>query len=830
MTKNPSFRSDTRYGELCKDLPMKELGEIVSALYRPLNYISKNSFANLGVVKGLEFSVMSLTKEALSLPLDPDKLRLIRELVSILKGFDSLDSFSKKVMVKKSLKVLERMRGDSETSQAPEKDISTVEFLNKTKELSTPIQVMRGVGPKLATILKRKGIETVEDALYFVPRKYEDRREIKPISRVEAGKTETVLGEIVSMEVKTSKRNGKGIFEMVVGDGSGTISAKWFVYNYRYLKSQFKKGEKVILSGEIKVYRSQTEVHHPDIEVVKDLDDSLNFNRIVPIYSESEGLPQKTIRKIMKEFVDRYSDSLVSAIPSYILRRHNLMELNAAIKRVHLPESDDDFLAFTSGRSSAYRTIIFDEFFFLGLGLALRKRGVRVEKGIAFRTTGKVRDRLIKSLPFCLTGAQRRIIAEIEEDMKSPYPMNRLVQGDVGSGKTIVALVSASVALENGYQVSIMAPTELLAEQHFWSIHHLTDRLGVKTALLTGSIKKARKDEVLKAIKDRDIGIVVGTHAVIGKTVEFNKLGLVIIDEQHRFGVIQRAMLRRKGHNPDVLVMTATPIPRTLALTVYGDLDVSILDELPPGRRPITTKLYHERERLRVYEIVREEIEKGRQAYIVYPLVEESEKLDLKDATQMSEHLQRSVFPEFRVGLLHGRMNHEEKEDIMSAFKDGNLDILVSTTVVEVGIDIPNASVIVIEHAERFGLSQLHQLRGRVGRAEKPSKCILLAQYGKSDDAKRRLKVMEKTTDGFIISEEDLAIRGPGDFWGTRQSGLPDFRVANIARDLRILEDARKEAFEVIEKDPDLTDPSHRYMKEVLRERWKGRLELASVG
>ncbi|PIZ18832.1 MAG: DNA helicase RecG [Deltaproteobacteria bacterium CG_4_10_14_0_8_um_filter_43_12] len=809
---------------------MKELGDIIAALHKPLDYVSKNSFANLEIVKGLEIHVMNLARQALSLPLDSEKVGFIQWLARNFTGFDSLDVSSKKTRVMDSLRVLERIKDDNQCPPSLEKEVPTIEFLKKRKELSTPIQFMKGVGPKLASVLKKKGIETVEDALYFLPRKYEDRRSIKSISKLEVGKTETVMGEIIALGATSYKKNRRGGFEMIVEDESGTITAKWFVYSHSHFKKMFEKGQKVILSGEIKVYRFQKEVHHPDIEVVRDTSDSLNFNRIVPVYSETEGLYQKTLRKIMKNIVDMYSDSIQSAIPSYICLRQNLIELSEAIREMHFPEHDRNLSDIVSGRSPAYRTIIFDEFFFLELGLALKKKGVTAEKGIAFDITGENRDRLIKSLPFSLTNAQKRVVAEIEEDMRCPYPMNRLIQGDVGSGKTIVALLSSLIAVENGYQVSIMAPTEILAEQHFSNIQHLTKEFGVKAILLTSSIKKTQKDKVLNAIKDGSIDITIGTHAVIQETVEFNKLGLGVIDEQHRFGVIQRAMLKRKGYNPDILVMTATPIPRTLALTVYGDLDVSILDEMPPGRRPVITKLYHERDREKVYEIVRKETEKGRQAYIVYPLVEESEKLDLKDATQMAEHFQRDVFPKRKIGLLHGRMTYEEKENVMLAFKEKTIDILVSTTVIEVGIDMPNASVMLIEHAERFGLSQLHQLRGRIGRGEFPSLCLLLAQYSKSDDARRRLRIMESTADGFKISEEDLAIRGPGDFLGTRQSGLPDFRVANIVRDIKVLQEARKEAFEVVERDPNLTDPSHRYLKEILKERWKGRLELACVG
>ncbi|RJP56112.1 MAG: ATP-dependent DNA helicase RecG [Deltaproteobacteria bacterium] len=808
---------------------MRELGDIIAALHKPLDYVSKNSFANLEIVKGLEIHVMNLARQALSLPLDSEKVSFIQGLARNFTGFDSLDVSSKKIRVMDSLKVLERIKDDNRCLPSLEKEVPVTEFLKKRKELSTPIQFMKGVGPKLASLLKKKGIETVEDALYFLPRKYEDRRSIKSISKLEVGKAETVMGEIIALGAVSYKKNRRGGFEMIVGDESGTITAKWFVYN-SHIKNRFKKGQKVILSGEIKVYRFQKEIHHPDIEAVNDMSDSLNFNRIVPVYSESEGLYQKTLRKIMKNIVDRYSDSIQSAIPSYICLRQNLTELSEAIREIHFPEQDHNLSDIVSGRSPAYRTIIFDEFFFLELGLALKKKGVKVEKGIAFDINVENRDRLIKSLPFSLTNAQKRVVTEIAEDMRRPYPMNRLIQGDVGSGKTIVALLSSLIAVENGYQVSIMAPTEILAEQHFSNIQHLTKKFGVKAVLLTSSIKKTQKDKILNAIKEGSINITIGTHAVIQESVEFNKLGLGVIDEQHRFGVIQRAMLKRKGYNPDILVMTATPIPRTLALTVYGDLDVSILDEMPPGRRPVVTKLYHERDRVKVYEIVRKETEKGRQAYIVYPLVEESEKLDLKDATQMAEHFQRDVFPERKIGLLHGRMGYEEKENVMLAFKEKTIDILVSTTVIEVGIDIPNASVMLIEHAERFGLSQLHQLRGRIGRGEFPSLCLLLAQYSKSDDARRRLRIMESTADGFKISEEDLAIRGPGDFMGTRQSGLPDFRVANIVRDIKVLQEARKEAFGVVERDPNLTDPSHRYLKEILKERWKGRLELACVG
>ncbi|MFH1626311.1 MAG: DEAD/DEAH box helicase, partial [Pseudomonadota bacterium] len=497
---------------------MRELGDIITALRKPMNYASKNSFANLDIVKDLEVHVVNLAKQALLLPLAPEKSSLIRKLAGNFAGFDSLDSSSKKIRIIDSLRILERIENDNQSPPSLEREVSVVEFLARAKELSTLIQFVKGVGPKWESILKKKGIETVEDALYFLPRTYEDRRNIKPISRLEVGIKETVLGEIVRLGVTPYKRRRKGIFEMVVGDRSGTITAKWFTYSY--LKKRFKKGDRVILSGEIKVYRFQKEIHHPDIEVVEDMTDSLNFTRIVPVYSETEGLYQKTMRKIMKNIVDRYSDSLFSAIPSHIRGRQDLMELPEAIKRVHFPEPDDNFSDLVSGGSPCHRTIVFDEFFFLELGLALKKKGVTTEKGISFTIPDESKDRLLKSLPFNLTEAQKRVIATIENDMERSYPMNRLIQGDVGSGKTVVALISAFIAVENGYQVSIMTPTEILAEQHFLNIHRLATSFGVKTVLLTSSVKKAQKDKILNAIRDGDVDIVIGTHAIIQETVE----------------------------------------------------------------------------------------------------------------------------------------------------------------------------------------------------------------------------------------------------------------------------------------------------------------------
>ncbi len=684
----------------------------------------------------------------------------------------------------------------------------------------------------MAKLFEKKGILTVEDALYFLPRCYEDRRNLKKISELRAGRKETGFGEILLSGAAFYQNKKKRVFEAVVGDGSGTIRLKWFRWSERYFRERFKKGRKLIFSGDVRWFNSQREIDHPEVEVVDgDIDkDTLNFKRIVPVYSETEGLYQRTLRRLMKTILDGYADELLSPIPPEILKRHDLIDFSEAFRRVHFPPDGESIDALNLQRSGGHRRIIFDEFFILELGMALKKRGVALETGISFKTSGILVERLLNLLSFKLTRAQERVLAEIKGDLEKPRPMNRLIQGDVGSGKTVVALLTCLYVIECGYQAALMAPTEVLAEQHFLNLHRWVEPLGIKVGLLTSRVKGSEREDLYERIRAGDIQLVIGTHALVQEAVEFNRLGLAIIDEQHKFGVVQRGLLKKKGGSPDVLVMTATPIPRTLAMTVYGDLDVSLLDEMPPGRMAVETKVYPEPARARVYRIVEEEVRKGRQAFIVYPLVEESEKLDLMNATRMAEHLQKEIFPEFRIGLLHGRMKSEEKEAILTEVQKGSIQILVATTVIEVGIDIPNASVMVVEHAERFGLSQLHQLRGRIGRGRYPSTCILLAQYRSSEEAKTRLRAMEKTTDGFKIAEEDLALRGPGEFFGIRQSGLPDFRVAHLVRDTPILIEARKEAFRLIQEDPELAHPAHGALRDLFRKRWRGRMELATIG
>ncbi|MDR3581461.1 MAG: ATP-dependent DNA helicase RecG [Oryzomonas sp.] len=719
----------------------------------------------------------------------------------------------------------------------PKKDDSALKEAIARKNLQTRMQFIKGVGPKLSELLEKRGVATVEDALYLLPHRYEDRRELTPVARLKPGTSAVFTGKVLSADI-TATKGGRRFFEALVADDSGSIACKWFNANPTFMKRIWKSGRIGIFTGEVTQFGYQREVHHPDVEwleegkCVQDVlaADPVNFGRIVPVYPLTEGLGQKVMRRVMKEVVDGFLGSLQELIPTSILSPLLLPGLRESVRNLHLPPPEAGLDDLIQGRTPAHRAIAFDEFFFWELGLALKKKGVALEEGIAFQVTHRYTKQLAKLLPFELTGAQRRVLSEIKADMMAPHPMHRLVQGDVGSGKTLVALMAALVAVENGYQVAIMAPTEILAEQHWHTVHRFCGELGVETALITAGMKGKAKTEALARVAAGSAQIVIGTHAVIQDKVEFARLGLGVIDEQHRFGVLQRGILRKKGANPDILVMTATPIPRTLAMTLFGDLSLSVIDELPPGRTPVATRIAFESRRPQVYATIREEVCQGRQAYVIYPLVEETEKSDLKAASQMAEHLSRDVFPDLRIGLLHGRMAPDEKEAVMGSFKAREVDILVSTTVIEVGIDVPNATVMVIEHAERFGLSQLHQLRGRVGRGTARSRCILLTTGKLSEDGERRLKVMESTNDGFRIAEADLEIRGPGDFLGIRQSGMPDFRVANILRDGSILEQARQAAFGLLEQDPELSATGHAPLREELLRRWGQRLELASIG
>ena len=673
------------------------------------------------------------------------------------------------------------------------------------KGILTPVSSLKGVGKVITSQLHKRGVQTVYDLLYILPRSYQDRRRFFPIHKIKSGEAALIRGTI--MEIKRLRFRYRPVLEMFVGNEYGMISAKWIgAIQYLY---RFKKGDTITLYGQFRASpKKMIETYHPEI-----IDDGNEYEigRVSPVYPEIGGISQRRIRRIMMDAINRFIPNFEDPLPAMIRKAQWLLELGVALKEVHFP-SKSRLEDLHIRRSPAQRRLIFDELFMLQLALALKRSKASRQIGIAFEIQGI--HELYNFLPFKLTGSQAGVIHEIITDMSRPFPMNRLLQGDVGCGKTAVAFMAAWVAVRNGYQAAFMAPTQLLAEQHYLSTLELTRDMNLRVALLTSGMNNFA-DEVRDGVKKGAIDMLIGTHALIQESVKFGRLGLVIIDEQHRFGVAQRAILKQKGTRPDVLTMTATPIPRTLGLTLYGDLDISVIDELPPGRKPIQTKVFHERDRGKVYEILREEIEKERQAYIVYPLIEESEKMDLKDATNMAGKL-RVIFPDFHIALIHGRMSLDQREEIMRKFKEGLIDILVSTTVIEVGINIINATIMVIENAERFGLSQIHQLRGRVGRSAYPSKCLLLTSYRKTGDARRRLGIIEKTTDGFRISEEDLAIRGPGEFLGERQSGFYQFRVANIMRDVEILSEARKEAFRLVEHDPGLAHKTYNLLRQML--------------
>ncbi len=673
--------------------------------------------------------------------------------------------------------------------------------------LHASAQFAKGVGPKRIKILNRLGIETIADLLYHFPYRYEDRSRLKSISEITPGNNEAVKAEVLAKGLRRTRR-GLGIVEVAVGDKTGKLSCIWF--NQPYMKDYFKVGDRLFLYGKVEK-RKSLQIVNPEYEIISkdEKDKSIHTNRIVPIYPLTSGISQRSLRKILYNTVENYVAKVKELLPAYIKEKYSLLHVSAALKNIHFPKSK-------SFINHARKRLIFEEFFKFQLIMAERRLKAKVRsRGISFKKKQSLTKKYKELLPFKLTTSQERVIKEIEDDMAKPQPMHRLLQGDVGSGKTIVAVYALLLAVENGYQAALMVPTEILAEQHYLTLKNLLNNLGVNTRLLVSGISSEDKQDLKKQIKEKKTDIIIGTHALIQEDVSFKKLGLVVIDEQHKFGVTQRKILKQKGNNPDVLIMTATPIPRTLAYTIYGDLDLSVIDELPPGRKPVKTWWVTERKRKGAYGFIKKQVKSKRQAYIVYPLIEESSVLDLRAAKEMYKKLKDKVFSGFNVGLVHGQMKSEEKQKIMQDFKKGRIDILISTVVIEVGIDIPTVSVMLIEHAERFGLSQLHQLRGRVGRGKFKSYCILVSS-STSEAAKRRLSSMSKHNDGFKIAEEDLYLRGPGEFFGTRQHGLPEIKIGNILTDSRLLELARDEAFDLLKKDPDLKEPQSRLLKEYL--------------
>ena len=691
--------------------------------------------------------------------------------------------------------------------------------------LDTSLQYLKGVGPKLGTLFARKGIATLGQLFEFYPRSYEDQRAARNIASLRPDDVVSIKAQIIAVHAVAMGRSSRKMYDVVVRDSSGQIHCKFFRVPYKGYFERFKPFTDVRVVGKVTHYRGRLEFHHPDI---RDIDPSEETqDALIPLYTEIEGLSTAKIQKLMSLAFEQMTDWPAEALPVWMLKKYQLISKKEALEKIHQPDPRQAS-EFMSLSSEAHRRIIFEEFFWLELFLAAKKAGFKKEKAPKIDNAGELLKKLLLSLPFDLTSAQKRVFKEIKQDFEKGSPMHRLVQGDVGSGKTMVSFMASIYAAESGYQSCLMAPTEILAEQHFKNAVKFLNPLGLSLGLLTGKSKASERKALLQALAAGEIDLLIGTHALIEDEVQFENLGLVIVDEQHRFGVEQRGKLKSKGQSPHFLVMTATPIPRTLAMTVYGDLDVSIIDELPAGRTPIQTRVAYESKRPQALDFMIEQVKKGRQAYIVYPLVEESEKMDLKDAVSEYEKLQ-AAYPQIRFGLLHGKMKSDEKDAVMDLFRAGELQVLVSTTVIEVGVDVPNANIMIIEHAERFGLSQLHQLRGRVGRGEYKSFCILMLGYAVSDEGRQRTEFMEKTTDGFKIAEFDLEMRGPGEFMGTRQSGLAGFKMANLVRDMKILQEAREAAFEVLQKDPKLKSSDHEKLREELL-RAHGPAALASIG
>ncbi|MGC3976448.1 MAG: ATP-dependent DNA helicase RecG [Nitrospira sp.] len=799
---------------------------------RPIEFACRDAYAHLPTVKNLDRFVSEQVIGALGERLHPRAVEV--ELLSLRNLFvdfhAGLTSAEQQRRLTQAVQLLRRLQEEPpvvhplvnalkgrELVHTP----TSIEFGQLT--LDSSIQFAKGVGPKRTLLLKRLGIQTIEEALWTLPWRYDDRSAITPVAKLVLGTTACICGVITRTEASRARSRRLSIVDVALQDATGTVHAVFF--NQPYLEDVLKEGARVMMAGRVVAGRRgwmDLRLEPTRFEVLSGEDDELlHVGRIVPIYHETKGWTSRQMRVLMQGLLAGHGAELAEALPLSVRARHRLPPIGEAIQQVHFPPPQTDLAALDRGITTAHRRLAFEELFLLQAAMLLRQQQVKGEdKPFGFSPHVLQLKQLSQILPFALTAAQERVWREIQADMATSRPMNRLVQGDVGCGKTVVALHALVMACGSGCQTAVMAPTEILAEQHYLNLRPLLEAVGFKAVLLTSGGKAKDRHAVLTQLASGEAQVAIGTHALIQKKVTFAKLGLVVVDEQHKFGVLQRKSLLEKGYRPDVLVMTATPIPRTLAMTVYGDLDVSVIDMLPPGRKPVRTMLYSEGQRHKTWQLVGDELKAGRQVYIVYPLVDESEKIDLKAAIQGAEQLQRDIFPQAQIGLLHGKMPSIEKERTMAAFKDGTIQILVATTVIEVGVDVPNATVMVIEHAERFGLAQLHQLRGRVGRGAHQSLCILMASYlpresrpkmsadGKPEtnasNAQQRLAALVKSHDGFVIAEEDLRIRGPGEFLGLRQWGLPEFRAANLVRDAQLLELARQEAFAMVTEDPGL--------------------------
>ncbi len=836
--------------------PSTPFPDWLDRIARPIEFARKDGCAHLGAIKNLPSFIDAQVLSLLALRTYPTsveaRLVSLRELFTDFQPTLPLDEQRRRLQVASLIVDSLRHAAGKTQSSAPGSGPALLEVrsheLGQQDLSDLPIRFARGVGPKRTEFLQHWGIATVEDALWTVPWRYEDRSVMTPIGNLVPGMVTSVCGTIGKCETKRTRTRRLSVLDVGVEDQSGRMQVVFF--NQPYLEKVLAVGKQVMMSGRVIAGRQGWMVPRMEVaqyEVVGEkMESALHVGRIVPVYHETKGWTSRNMRVLMRGLLDDHAPDVRDRLPVALRARQRLIPIQEALLDVHFPKAGTDLRLLQQGKTSAHRRMAFEELFLLQLALATRQRSMHDRpKGLRFSPRGPIVEKLTKLLPFRLTPAQDRVIREIVRDMIAPRPMNRLVQGDVGSGKTAVALHAIAVACGSGYQAALMAPTEILAEQHYRNISGMLKALGLSVTLVRGGDPVAVRRRQSVQLASGEIHVAIGTHALIQKGVAFKNLGLAIVDEQHRFGVVQRKSLIDKGYQPDVLVLTATPIPRTLAMTVYGDLDVSVIDELPPGRKPVRTFLFGETQRKRAYQIVRDELRNKKQAYVVYPLVEESEKSDLQAAIQGAEKLQEGEFAEFRVGLLHGRMKVAEREAVMADFKSGALHLLVATTVIEVGVDVPNATVMMIEHAERFGLAQLHQLRGRVGRNHQQAYCLLMAAglkraesaVGRRSEvagesvstARDRLEALLQSNDGFVIAEEDLRIRGPGEFFGFRQWGMPEFRVANIVRDGDLLQQARQEAFSLLKIDPDLSAAGHRALREAMLRKWEKRLELGTV-
>ena len=823
---------------------MNEIKKIFNKLIKPFPIEFKLKGLNTSVFGGFATYILKWSKKLKCEADTSETIELVKQLEDIFSNYKdvTLDEryekleagvkvvnklgqkiYRQKIFKLKNNKLKKVKRKKSKVKQSNKRKSNNVQLTSQAKKLpdfwEQEVRYVKGVGEYWAKRLNKLEVSQVSDLLYYFPRDYNDWSQRKKIADLTAGQEVTVQGKVVNIN-QISPRQGLKIVKVGISDGTGTLYGVWFNQAYRKKYFRKRKGEVFLFSGEVKYNYGRLEINNPHYEELGG--ENLHTGRIVPVYPTTKGINQKKLRTIISNALDKHGDQIPEFLPDFIIKKYNFSNFATALADIHFPDRKEDL-------KQARKRFAYEELFILQLGLALKKEGVK-EKVAGTKHNGgqELVKEYLQQLSFELTSAQKKVWKEIKADMGSIDQMNRLLQGDVGAGKTVVATLALLRAVGSRFQGALMAPTEILAEQHYLGLKEDLEPLGISVGLLVGSLTDKEKEELVTKIEAGEIDVVIGTHALIQEGINFEQLGLVIVDEQHRFGVRQRATLQEKGDMPDVLVMTATPIPRTLALTVYGDLDVSVIDELPPGRKPVVTEWRTQQARPKLYSFIRDQVQEGRQAYVVCPLVEESEKLNVESATEVFLRFKEEIFPNLKLGLLHGQLKATEKEEVMESFRKGEIDILVSTTVIEVGVDVPNATIMVIEDAQRFGLAQLHQLRGRVGRGKYQSYCILVSDP-KTDEGKERMRIMTESNDGFVIAEEDLKLRGPGEFFGTRQHGMPDLKVADIIRDQKILEKAREDAFEVVYNDPKLEKGKHRLLKKFLMKSFNYDFELIDI-